>query len=166
MAPEQAAANAAPLTPAVDVYAAGAVLYEMLTGRPPFHGETPQAVLEQVQSADPVPPRRLNGSIPADLETVCLKCLEKETRQRYEGADSLAGDLRRFLSGEPVLARPPGALGRMWRWARRHRAEAAVLCAVIVALTTVAAVMSVTSVRVSRAKAIAEERAEESRRHL
>src|SRR5688572_29884809 len=108
MAPEQAAANAAPLTPAVDVYAAGAVLYEMLTGRPPFHGETPQAVLEQVQTADPVPPRRLNVSIPADLETICLKCLEKEPRRRYASAAALSEDLRRFMAGEPVLARPPG----------------------------------------------------------
>jgi WD40 repeat protein len=166
MAPEQAAAQAAPLTPAVDVYAAGAVLYEMLTGRPPFHGETPQAVLEQVQIADPVPPGRLNASIPADLETVCLKCLEKDPRRRYASAAALAEDLRRFLSGEPVLASPPGVTGRMLRWARRHRAAAAVICAVVAAFTTVAVVMSVTSVRVSRAKAVAEERAEESRRHL
>jgi hypothetical protein len=166
MAPEQAAAKPSPLTPAVDVYAAGAVLYEMLAGRPPFHGETPQAVLEQVQSTDPVPPGRLNASVPADLETVCLKCLEKDPRRRYASAAALADDLRRFLSGGPVLASPPGVAGRMWRWARHHRAAAAVIFAVVAALTTVTVVMSVTSVRVSRAKALAEERAEESRRHL
>ena len=166
MAPEQAAAKPGTLTPAVDVYAAGAVLYEMLTGRPPFHGETPQAVLEQVQTAEPVPPRRLNVSIPADLDTVCLKCLEKEPRRRYASAGLLAEDLQRFLSGEPVLARPPGAAGRLWRWVRRHRAAAAVLGTVILALTSVAIIAAVTSVRVSRARAMAEERAEESRRHL
>lgn len=120
MPPEQALGPAAQLGPTCDVYALGAVLYECVTGVPPFRGETPHAVLEQVQSREPVPPGRLNGSVSRDLETVCLKCLEKDPARRYATAGELGEDLGRFLRGEPVHARPLGVGGRAWRWARRH----------------------------------------------
>jgi eukaryotic-like serine/threonine-protein kinase len=166
MAPEQAFGQPDQLTPSADVYSLGSMLYEMLTGRPPFHGETPQAIFEQARTADPVTPRRLNASVPRDLETVCLHCLEKQPSHRYASALLLADDLARFQAGEPVHARPIGPAGRAWRWAQRHRAAAAALAAIILALAAVIAVMAVTSIRVSHARAAADRRAEESRRHL
>ena len=107
MAPEQVTGGPAASAPAVDVYGLGAVLYECLTGRPPFAGTRPAVVLARVQFADPVPPRRLHPEVPRDLETICLKCLEKDPARRYPTADALADDLRRFLDGKTVAA-PPG----------------------------------------------------------
>jgi tetratricopeptide (TPR) repeat protein len=124
MAPEQAAARADDLGPATDVYALGAILYEMLTGRPPFHAETPLGTLSQVLHADPVPPSRLRSKTPRDLETVCLKCLEKVPGRRYASAAELADDLDRFCEGRPVRARRITPLGRTMRWARRRPALA------------------------------------------
>jgi WD40 repeat protein len=138
MAPEQAA-GARDVGPGADVYALGAVLYELLTGRPPFQSATPLETLEQVRCREAVPVRHLQPRVPRDLETVCLKCLEKDPRKRYQTAADLADDLRRFLDGRAVRARPVGPGGRLWRWARRNPAPAALAAAVAGLLVVLAA---------------------------
>jgi WD40 repeat protein len=130
LAPEQAAGGK-DVGPAVDVYALGAILYECLTGRPPFQGEGAMQTIRLVCTQEPVPPAQLNPGVPADLETVCLKCLEKEPARRYASAAELADDLGRFSRGEAVRARPAGAVERGLKWARRNPAVAALSAAVL-----------------------------------
>jgi WD40 repeat protein/tRNA A-37 threonylcarbamoyl transferase component Bud32 len=142
MAPEQAGGRVKDIGPAADVYALGAVLYEMLTGRPPFLGETTLDTLALVRSQEPVPPSRLQPKVPRDLETICLKCLAKEPWQRYTSAEALAEDLRRFLAGEPIVARPSGLLARVTKWARRRPAVAALILVTAVAVLAVGGVIA------------------------
>jgi WD40 repeat protein len=136
MPPEQADGRPGWVGPAVDVYSLGAVLYECLTGRPPFLADNPLETLRQVHNDDPVPPRRLAPKVPRDLETVCLKCLSKEPARRYATAAALGDDLRRFLAGEPIRGRRVGPVERAAKWVRRRPGPAAavgVLVAAVVA---------------------------------
>jgi WD40 repeat protein len=140
MAPEQAQANKQAICPATDVYALGAIMYELLTGRPPFKAETPLDTALQVIHEEPVPPGRLHAKVPHDLETICLKCLYKEPSRRYASAEALAEDLRRFLSGQTILARPVGHAEWLGRWCKRNPVVASLTAAVAVLLVAVAVV--------------------------
>jgi tetratricopeptide (TPR) repeat protein len=133
MSPEQAAGDRDAIGPATDTYSLGAMLYEMLTGRPPFHAANVIDVLSAIRNDEPLPPHRLTARLPRDLDTICLKCLAKEPARRYPSADALAADLRRFVDGEPILARRIGVAGQAWRWCRRKPLVASLLAALVVA---------------------------------
>ena len=167
MAPEQVAAIPGSIGPAADLHALGALLYHLLTGRPPFQGASSADTLEQVRNQEPVPPRRLNGRIPRDLETICLKCLEKTPSRRYKSALDLADDLRLWLEGHAIKARRVSPLGHAWRWCRRHPAVAGLLVTLGITLTTgvVGLFVLLSQVKAERAQVTAEQmRVAESRR--
>ena len=151
MPPEQFRGARHDLTPRTDVYAIGAILYQFLTGRPPFHGVTMSQTFEMVQNQEPVPPRRLNPQVSRDLETITLKCLQKEPGRRYASAAALADDLTRFLEGRPILARPVSYAERGWRWCRRRPALASTLAALAATL-----VIGILAILVLYSKAINE----------
>ena len=166
MSPEQAAGKSKEIGPATDIYAVGAILYEMLTGRPPFQGATPLEIVYQVLRDEPVRPTHLAPKVPRDLETICLKCLRKEANKRYSSAADLADDLHRFLDGKPILARPTPWWERTWKWVRRHPAGAG-----LIAVTSVAAFVLVLggvimNVRLKRALDAAEAKSEETRQTM
>jgi WD40 repeat protein/tetratricopeptide (TPR) repeat protein len=141
LAPEQVSGDKADIGRATDVYALGAILYVLLTGRPPFQAASLIETLRQTETAEPAPPRRLREEVPRDLETVCLKCLEKQPSRRYASAAELADDLRRFLADEPIRARPVSQTERAWRWCRRNPWLAG-LSAVVAALVVAVALIS------------------------
>src|SRR5262249_40980974 len=149
MPPEQAAAQVSAVGRLSDVYSLGAILYCLLTGRPPFQAANPLETLLQVQKQDPVPPQQLNPNLPLDLDTIVLKCLDKAPARRYASARALAEELQRYLDGRPILARPVGRLERFRRWCRREPIVAGLSAAVAAALVVGTAVSAFFAVKES-----------------
>ncbi|MBI3865187.1 MAG: protein kinase, partial [Planctomycetia bacterium] len=162
MPPEQAAGRIDQIGPRSDVYSLGALLYCLVTGRPPFHAASATETLVQVLEREPVPPRRLNPDIPLDIETISLKCLEKDPARRYGTARDVAVELQRFLNGDPIVARPIGAAARGWRWCRRNPAITVLATAAIGALALGMVASSFFAVRAERHAADATQKLRES----
>jgi serine/threonine protein kinase len=162
MAPEQASGGGKAVGPTADVYALGTILYEMLIGRPPLRGDTPLDTLFLVRTADPVPPTRLRPGLARDVETICLKCLAKEPAGRYATAADLAADLRRFLNGEPIHARPASVRERAVKWARRRPALAGLVAVSVTAVLSLLTVVLVANARLQQQRDHAREKQEEA----
>ena len=156
MAPEQARGELKNLGPSADIYSLGAMLYEMLVGRPPFLGTTPFETILQVIKEEPVPPSRLIGKLPPDVETICLKCLQKEPAKRYATAELLAEDCRRFIAGEPILSRPISPAERAWRWCRRNPRVAGLLATVAGLLVVVTVTSTVSALTIAQERNLKE----------
>jgi tetratricopeptide (TPR) repeat protein len=159
MAPEQAEGKARGVGPLADVYALGAILYEMLTGRPPFEGETQLATVRKVLTEEPAAPRQLRPTVPRDLATICMKCLQKDPARRYASAEALADDLERYRAGEPILARRAGVAERASKWIKRHPAPTALIAVSIAAVTALIVGGWVAYLQTSRQRDWAEESA-------
>jgi WD40 repeat protein/predicted Ser/Thr protein kinase len=166
MPPEQAEPTRGPVTEASDIHALGAILYQLLTARPPFLADTLTQTLRMVVEQEPVSPRLLSPGVPRDLETICLKCLEKDPRRRYRSAQALADELGRFLNGEPIQARPISPAARVWRWCRRNPRLAAALGSVLTLLLVVAVGAPIAIVRINREHQQAEEARLRTRQQL
>lgn len=162
MSPEQAAGKHRGLTPASDVYSLGALLYHLLTGRPPFLADNIPSTLRLVAETEPVSPRLLVPAVPRDLETICLKCLEKDPQRRYATAHDLAAELQRFLHNEPIRARPISMPGKVARWCRRHPAMAVLVTISVGLLLGIAIISTVAAARLEQANADAKENLRES----
>ena len=167
MAPEQAGGKNREIGPPADIYSLGAILYELLVGRPPFRAGNPIDTIRQVLEQEPVPPRQLEPRVPHDLETICLKCLEKDPSRRFAGAMALADDLRRFVEGDPIQARPTPAWERAWKWGRRRKAIVALLAVSTLAVLSMVLfiVWHNVSLRGKLDVALAEERRARQREH-
>lgn len=167
MSPEQSLGQAERVGPTTDVYGLGAILYEMLTGRPPFQAANVQDVLKKIGTSEPVAPRLIYRSIPRDLETICLKCLQKTPENRYSSAADLADDLQRFLSDRPIHARPVSRVETLWRWCKRYPKEACAALAAVLLLCTVTVaslIFANTYSRISRRASLAELEATSARK--
>jgi len=169
MSPEQARGDTRAIGTLSDLYSLGAILYELLTGRPPFLAPSMLEVLYQVRNQEPVPPRHLQPRVPKDLETICLKCLQKEPEKRYADCKELAEDLHRFRTGEAIRARPVGKLERAWRWCRRNPRTAVLssaigllLCAFVVSLAVVGVRLNRDREAVAQTRQVATERIEQA----
>ena len=162
MAPEQADGHAHAIGPSADIYSLGAILYEVLTGRPPLQGDSAIETLVLVRTRDPLPPSRLRPRLPRDLETICLKCLEKSPQARYPNAGDLADDLRRYLAALPILARPASMWEHAIKWVRRHPVQAVAIGAAASTAIVVALTIGMANVRLQRERDLAELRRREA----